>query len=182
MQAAPQKRQGSVIFALVAAAFFIYLYIQILSFDQGQISNPILGGLYFILFGIHEAAHIAFGFLPPIVTAASGSLSEIVFTVILVVASIKAKSYLATGFSLLWVMLAMSSAGRYMADAKSQLMPLIGPGANPQHDWHFVFGELGLIEQGAVIGDTLRFVGYGVGVIALIVVIWYVMVLVLRSK
>lgn len=174
MEVMPKKPQGSIVFAITAFLFYLYLYIQILSFNQGEITNPIVGGMYFILFGIHEAAHIVMVFAPPVITAASGSFAEIVFVLLLLVVSIKAKSYVATGFSFIWLMLAASSAGRYMADAKDQLIPLIGPGANPQHDWNFVFTELNLLEQSSAIGDVIRFGGYGVGVIGLIVTVVYI--------
>lgn len=182
MDARPKKAQGSAVLAFIAGLFFLYLYIQILSFHQGYIANPILGGLYFILFGVHEATHILLAFLPPVIVAASGSFSEIIFAGILVISSVRAKSYLATSFSLLWLMLAMVSAGRYMADAKDQLMPLIGPGVNPQHDWHFVFTELGLLEQSGTIGDLVRYGGYMVGVVGLIVAVAYIITRLLQSK
>lgn len=180
MEVMPKKPQGSIVFAIVAFIFFLYLYVQILSFNQGDIANPIIGGMYFILFGVHEAAHIVLMFAPPVVTAAAGSLSEIVFTSLLLWVSIRAKSYLATGFSLIWLMLALSSAGRYMADAKDQLIPLIGPGANPQHDWNFVFTELNLLEQSSVIGDAIRFGGYAVGIVGLAVTLAYIIKLAIR--
>lgn len=179
MEVMPKKSQGSIVFAIIAFIFFIYLYIQILSFNQGEITNPIIGGMYFILFGVHEAAHIVLMFASPVVTAAAGSLTEIVFVSLLLWVSIRAKSYLATGFSLIWFMLALSSAGRYMADAKDLLIPLIGPGANPQHDWNFVFTELNLLEQSGAIGDAIRFGGYAIGIAGLIVTLTYILKLVI---
>ncbi len=148
--------------------FFVYLYTQILSFDQGNISNFFLAGLYFILFGIHEAAHVAFMFLPPIVTAAAGSLSEIIFGGLITYAALRARAYFAAGFSMLWMMLAMNSAGNYMADARAQQMPLIGPSENPQHDWHFVFTQLGWLNHDTVIGGTIKIAGDLIGLIGLL--------------
>lgn len=169
-----KKNQRSILPALLVGAFFLYLYIQLLSFNQGSIANPITGGMYFILFGVHEASHIVFGFLPAVFVAAVGSLSELLFAFLLVIAAIRAKSSIAISFSLLWCMLAMSSAGRYMADAKYQLMPLIGPGASVRHDWNYVFTELDLLTYSELIGDTLRYGGYMVGAIGVICIFWYV--------
>lgn len=164
---------------VIGGLFFLYLYIQILTFDQSAIVNPILGGMYFVLFGIHEASHIVLGFMPAITVAAAGSLSEIAFTLILVAASFKYRSYAAASFSLLWTMLAMVSAGRYMADAKNQFMPLIGPGPNPLHDWNFVFTELDLLDHSNMIGDAVRYGGYAVGAIGLMVLAAYAVKLIL---
>lgn len=148
--------------------FFVYLYIQILGFYQGNITNPILGGMYFIQFGVHEVSHLVFMFLPPILTAAAGSLSEIVFTSLIVVAAIKGKSYWAVVFGLLWVMMAFISMGNYMADARAQLMPLAGPSPDPVHDWSFVFGELGWLSADVAIGTTMKVIGWIIGAFALL--------------
>jgi hypothetical protein len=149
--------------------FFGYLYIQILSFNQGAITNVILGGMYFIQFGVHEASHIVFGFLPQILVAAAGSSGEIAFTVLVAVAAIRAKSYFALSFSLLWVMLAMTSAGNYMADARAMQMPLIGPSPDPHHDWNFVFGQLGWLNNDIVIGTAVRITGNVIGMVGLVI-------------
>lgn len=147
--------------------FFVYLFWQILSFNQASIDNLFLGGLYFILFGVHEAAHIVFMFLPQVAVAASGSLSEIGFTSLVTLAALRAKAYFAAIFGMLWMMLAMASAGNYMKDARAQAMPLIGPSENPQHDWHFVFSQLGWLQNDIAIGGGVRTVGVIIGAIGI---------------
>lgn len=162
------KPKSSIIFYVLGWIFFAYLYMQILSFNQGGISNIFLGGLYFIQFGIHEAAHIVTAFLPPVITASAGSVSEVLFTSLLVFVAFRAKSYFAAVFTMLWLMLALTSMGNYMADAHMQLMPLIGMGDNPQHDWHFVFGELGLLGSAIVIGTAVKILGAIIGAVGLL--------------
>ena len=168
MQSKPTKNRSSIWLYILLWLFFVYLYTQILSFDQASVSNVVLGGMYFIQFGVHEASHIVFGFLPAIMVAAAGSLGEIAFTSLIAFAAFRAKSYFAGVFSLLWVMLAMTSAGNYMADARAQAMPLVGPSENPQHDWHFVFGQLGWLNADTAIGGSVRFAGDVIGLAGLI--------------
>ena len=151
----------------VGWAFFFYLFMQILQFRAEDGGNILLSGLYFIQFGVHEASHLIFSFLPQILVAAAGSIGEVSFTVLVLAATIKGKAYFASVFAALWVMLAMSSAGRYMADARSQLLPLIGPGETVQHDWNYVFGQLGWLNADAAIGGGVRIVGIIVGAAAL---------------
>lgn len=146
---------------------FIYMYFQILAFSQGNIQNILLGGLYFIEFGVHEASHIVFGFLPPLFVAAAGSFGELVFTGLIVVAAFRAKSYFAGIFGLLWFMMAMTSVGNYMADARAQSLPLIGPSDQPVHDWNFVFGQLGWLSADTAIGGTFKVLGAIIGALAL---------------
>jgi hypothetical protein len=165
---AQQHGHSPLIWHTLLWLFFAYLFTQILGFNQGNISNPILGGMYFIEFGVHEAGHIVFGFLPPVAVAAAGSLSEIAFTGLLVFATFRAKSYWAAIFAMLWLMLAMNSAGTYMADARAQLLPLIGAGPDPIHDWHFVFGQLGWLNADVAIGTTVKVIGDIIGTSALL--------------
>ena len=146
---------------------FVYLFVAILGFDANSNTNIVLGGMYFIEFGVHEASHIVTAFLPSIFTAAAGSIGEVSFTILLAVAVFRAKSYFAGAFSLLWVMLAMNSAGAYMADARTQQMQLVGLGPDPQHDWHYVFSQLGWLDWDTVIGNTVRVMGDVTGLVGI---------------
>lgn len=148
--------------------FFVYLYIQILFFSAENSQNILLSGLYFIEFGVHEASHLVFFFLSSILTAAAGSIGEISFTLLIVFAALKARSYFAAIFGCIWVMLAMNSAGRYMADARTQQIPLIGPGETVNHDWYYVFSQLGWLDLDVLIGTTIRSIGDIIGALALV--------------
>ena len=53
------------------------------------------------------------------------------------IAALKAKSYFAAVFGSIWVMLAMNSASRYMADARAMQLPLVSFGDTAKHDWNF---------------------------------------------
>src|SRR4051812_22814937 len=77
---------------------FVYLFFQILDFRADDSHNLILSGLYFIEFGVHEVLHVITGFLPAIMTAAAGSIGEVTFTILIVIAALKAKSYFAAIF------------------------------------------------------------------------------------
>ncbi len=154
--------------------FFAYLFIQILFFTVESPQNVLLGGMYFIEFGVHEASHLFAIFLPHIFTAAAGSIGEVTFTILIVIAALKSRAYFAAIFGALWVMLAMNSAGQYMADARAQQMSLVGFSDRTVHDWHFVFGQLGWLPADTIIGNTVRGAGDLVGAIALGFGIWLI--------
>jgi hypothetical protein len=147
---------------------FLWLYVQILGFQAEDSHNLILSGLYFIEFGVHEVSHVIASFLPSIFVAAAGSIGEITFTILIVVAAIKGKAYFAAVFGSIWVMLAMNSAGRYMADARSMLLPLVSFGDNAKHDWNYVFGQLGWLKSDTAIGGTLSMLGNVIGALGLL--------------
>jgi hypothetical protein len=153
---------------------FAYLLLQILGFQAGSEQNIVIAGMYFIEFGVHEVSHLLVGFLPSILVAAAGSIGEITFTVLILVAAFRARSYFAAIFGALWVMLAMTSVGRYMADARTQLIPLMGPSDQPIHDWFFVFNQLGWLQYDTLIGSVVRGIGIGIGIAALCSGIWLI--------
>jgi hypothetical protein len=163
-------------------AFFAYLYTQIFSFHAENGGNIVLSALYLVEFGVHEMSHIVVMFLPAILVASAGSIGEISFTCLVAFAAFRVKSYFAGIFGLLWVMLAMHSAGRYMADARDQFLPLVGPGTDPQHDWHFVFGQLGWLPYDTMIGGFIRGIGSGVGFIGLVFGLWLLILIAMNTK
>lgn len=148
---------------LLGWLFFLYLFISILRFSADTPGSLAVSGMYLINFGVHEIAHIIAFFLPPLAVAMAGSIGEISFTLLILYATLKAKSYFATVFAGLWVMLGFMSVGRYMADARAQSLPLIGPGETVQHDWNFVFSQLGLLNADTIIGGAVSAYGVAIG-------------------
>ncbi len=129
--------------------------------------NPslVLVPISMLSFGLHELAHVVTSALPPTLCASAGSLSELLFGGVLVVVAYKKRAYITTIFATLWYLFASLSAGRYMADARSQLMPLVsvasalGDEGEVIHDWHAVFGRLGILGADTVIGSTVKGAG-----------------------
>jgi len=156
--------------------FFIYLFMQILNFRVGNSNNIITTGMYFIEFGVHEISHMIVFFLPKIFVFMAGSIGEICFTLLLLVETIKEKSYFASVFAGLWIMLAMNSVGRYIADATNQLLPLAGPSEAVQHDWHYILGQFGLLSSDAAIGNVVCTIGNIIGLLALVFGLWLIIV------
>jgi hypothetical protein len=167
---------------IVGWLFFVYLFIQILGFQAEDSTNLLLSSLYTIDFGVHELSHIITGFLPSIITAAAGSIGEVSFTFLILYATIKGKAYFASVFAGMWIMFAMNSAGRYMADARSQILPLIGPSENVKHDWNFVFGQLGWLQSDTLIGGIVRITGDAIGVVALVCGLWLIILKVMTRE
>jgi hypothetical protein len=153
---------------IVGWFFFLYLFTQILTFGPFNPNNVLLSGMQFIDFGVHEASHLVFAFLPSVSVASAGSIGEILFALLIVFATIKGKAYFATVFATLWAMLAFRSAGLYMADARAQAIPLMGPGETVKHDWNYVFGQLGWLNDDTTIGGAFITTGVVIGILGLI--------------
>lgn len=161
--------------------FFLYLFVSIIRFNH-QSQNILVGGMYFLNFGVHEVSHLLTVFLPPLVTASAGSLGEICFASLILLATIRAKAYFASVFAGLWIMLSFVSAGLYMSDARSQSITLMGPGEYLIHDWNFIFTQLGLLESDVLIGGIARWIGIIIGAGALIFGLYVVIDKIMTDK
>lgn len=169
---------------IVGWGVFLYLFTQILNFSASpDSSNHIFTmGMYFINLGVHEAAHIALFFLPQIIVSSVGSLAEIAFALLLLLAAFKGKSYFAAVFTGLWVMFSFINAGIYMSDARAQTLPLIGPGESLMHDWHYVFSQLGWLNADTLIGGGMRAAGITIGITGLAFGVYVIILKVLHRK
>lgn len=167
---------------IVGWCLLLYFYFEILGFTIGTPGNAFLSGLYVINFGVHEISHIIISFLPAIIVSAAGSIGEMGFTVLVLAVALKAKAWFASVIAAIWVMFAMNSAGQYMADARTQLIPLIGPGDTVKHDWNFVFGELGWLQYDTLIGGIVRITGDVIGAIALLIGLWLIVLKVISKE
>lgn len=63
------------------------------------------------------------------------------------------KNYYRTGvqFSLLFLGQNLINISVYAADAQARKLPLLG-GNKVYHDWHYLLGELGILQHDAVVG------------------------------
>ncbi len=156
----------------------LYACWQLFRFNMVAGRTPLIVLIpYSFDFFLHEWAHIFTAFLPAVLTAAAGSLSELLLGAGLVIAAIWQRSYFALLFCLLWFDLACQSAGQYMADAVPQRLPLVSlagalSGQEPKHDWHFVFGQLHLLGASAFISGSLRVIGGAAGILGLAFAAW----------
>lgn len=137
------------------------LAIELVRFQLTEAVSFWLIPMSMLNFGIHETAHAFTMGLPTIITAASGSLSEILFGLLLLAVAIKTESLAFVCYALLWLAFGFIDAGIYMADAIPQRLQLFSPfGDNAVHDWRYVFEATGMLPISGGVGKTLIGCGY----------------------
>lgn len=158
--------------------FGVYLFFILIKFKLTDQQPFIIAVPFAFDFFLHEMAHIVTAFLPQVLTAAAGSLSEMLLGILLVYGAFKTRCYFASLLCALWLMLAFQSAGQYMADARAQQLPLVSLGGELSgsttviHDWNFVFGKLHILNLDTFIGDTVRGIGILTGLAAIGFTAW----------
>ena len=143
--------------------------VQIIQYKPNAPAGFLLLPMSLLYFGLHELAHAFTMFLPDILTAAAGSFSEILFGLLLVFAAVRTRYFFTALYCLIWLAFALKDTGQYMADARAQNLILFSPfGDNAIHDWNFVFGNLGVLNQDTLIGGAFSVAGYLVCLAAII--------------
>lgn len=106
--------------------------------------------------GVHELGHLLTSPFPGLVTAVAGSAFQILVPVGLAAYFwLAGRDRLAAGLCLAWAGTSAQQVAVYVADAPSQLLPLLGG----DHDWAFILGRLGLLDRAHELAAATRWSG-----------------------
>jgi hypothetical protein len=140
--------------ALVGASIgFGLLFLVALTAQPGWI--PLLDSVNLVF---HEAGHPLFGILgwEPL-TVLGGTLMQLLVPLLVLGSFWLRRDALGTACAGVWAFENLLNIARYVADARAQLLPLVGGG---EHDWADLLGRWGLLAQDTAIGQVLRGVGW----------------------
>lgn len=100
---------------------------------------------------IHEAGHFFFSFFGKYIHAFGGTLMQILFPLLFVWYFFI--NYYRTGVQLALLFLGQNliNISVYAADAQARKLPLLG-GNKVYHDWHYLLGEINLLQYDAEVG------------------------------
>jgi hypothetical protein len=122
---------------------------------------------------IHEAGHVIFGILGrELLTALGGSLLQVLFPVIIMVAFIwKKRDFFAAAAMAWWTGINLVDVAPYINDARLLQIQLLSGGTGMQvegHDWEFILTKVGLIHQDLYIARAVLWVGRIIIVLAVV--------------
>ncbi|MCU0868994.1 MAG: hypothetical protein MUF30_05225 [Burkholderiales bacterium] len=112
----------------------------------------------------HEAGHPIFGLLIPPLAVWGGTLGQLVFPAVATVAFARRRHTASAVCGGVWFGENLWNIARYMADARAQVLPLVGGG---EHDWTHILGGAGLLDHDTTLAAVVRFVGWIVVLAAL---------------
>ena len=106
---------------------------------------------------IHEAGHPIFGLLGSRwIGFAGGTIMQLLMPLPFYFSFLRQRQPKSADFCIFWFATNFLGIGPYMADARAQVMPLLGGG---EHDWTYLFGSVGLLRFDVQIGAGAVFVG-----------------------
>lgn len=117
----------------------------------------------------HEAGHPIFGLFHQRLGVYGGTLGQLTFPLVLAVSFWRKGEPLSFAVSWIWFFENWLNIARYMADARAQVLPLVGGG---DHDWLEIFGRWHVLARDTSIANITRTIGwFGMGV-AVAWVVW----------
>lgn len=115
---------------------------------------------------IHEAGHFFFSLFGKFIYTLGGTLMQIILPSIIAAFFFRNNYRTGVQFGLLWLGQNFINISVYAADARARKLPLLG-GNKVYHDWHYLLGEVGLLEQDQIVG----FIFLGIAILIFIVAV-----------
>jgi len=105
----------------------------------------------------HEAGHPVVGLLSNRLEPYGGTIGQLVFPCVLAVSFWRKAEPLGVACAAVWFSENLFNIARYMADARSMALPLVGGG---DHDWNTILSSWNLLRFDARIAGGLRVCGW----------------------
>ncbi|MDO8549363.1 MAG: hypothetical protein Q7S39_04305 [Ignavibacteria bacterium] len=113
---------------------------------------------------IHEAGHFFFMVFGKFIYTSGGTLMQIILPSLIGWYFFRNSYRTGVQFSLLWPGQNFINISVYAADARAQMLPLLG-GNKVYHDWHYLLGELNILQFDSQVGYFF----FGIAVIVFII-------------
>jgi hypothetical protein len=113
---------------------------------------------------IHETGHLVFAVFGEVIQFLGGTLFQVIVPAVFTGYFIKRGDKHAAFCCLWWVAQNFWNISVYIADARSEELPLVGGG---EHDWAFLLGRFGWLNKDHVIAHDVWVVGVMIYVVAI---------------
>ncbi|AFY72665.1 hypothetical protein Syn7502_00507 [Synechococcus sp. PCC 7502] len=121
---------------------------------------------------VHEAGHAIFRLLGEFIMFLGGTLMQLIVPIGITVYFFIRQERYSGAITLFWVSINLFDVSRYMKDARTQFLPLLG-GEAVTHDWFYIFGKLNLLQADVAIGNFVYVVAFMVYMVAIALGFYY---------
>lgn len=126
--------------------------------NSGERWFPLLDGANLLF---HEFGHPFFGLFSAPLMVYGGTLAQLIFPVATAVSFYRTGATASFAICAIWGLQNCFNIARYMADARAQLLPLVGGG---EHDWTEILSHWGLLQADTRLAAWLTALGWlGIG-------------------
>jgi hypothetical protein len=154
--------------AVIAWVIFYLLFLY-----QAARGTGILRLMDSVFVPIHEGGHLLFRFAGEFISIAGGTFLQLFVPFALGVYFVFRRQSQGVAFCFFFCFEQFLPVATYMADARTQGLPLLTVGDSEYviHDWNYLFGKLGVLEHDTQIATAIRMIGW-LGMIG--VVVWLI--------
>lgn len=117
----------------------------------------------------HEAGHPIFGLFSSRLMVYGGTLGQCFFPLVATFQFWQKRAACSFALSLVWLFENFWNIDRYMADARAQVLPLVGGG---EHDWTEIFSRWNVLNQDTVIAQRVHGLAW-LGVVLTCAWLWH---------
>jgi len=139
--------------SIACALLFLFIWTD----DDGYLLFLDTGNLI-----VHEGGHFLFAWLGETISLWGGTILQLAVPLAVVAYAAKQEEPAGAALALVWFFENFLNVARYMADARTQALPLVGGNI---HDWGAILGGLGLLRYDVILAAWLRRLGW-IGMIA----------------
>ncbi len=121
---------------------------------------------------LHEAGHPLVGLLSDRLSVYGGTLFQLLFPALVIGHFWRRRQPASLAVGAVWLGENLLNVAHYMADARAQLLPLVGGG---EHDWTEIFSRWGVLEADTRVARFTAFIGWVVivGALAWLATRWW---------
>jgi hypothetical protein len=160
------------------AILLAYLVYADIRFLRDPLSSTMFSG---ITLGFHEMGHIIFNFAGHFIGSLMGSGMQVLVPIIVIIVFFRQPDYFGAAVGGFWLSFSLFELANYVADARAMELPLVGFTDDPEHDWHYLLGTMGLLKLDTTFGFLIRATATLTGVASLALAVW-LLVIMARSK
>jgi hypothetical protein len=117
----------------------------------------------------HEAGHPIIGIFSSRLEPYGGTIGQLTFPVVLAISFWRKREALSFAGSVIWFFENWLNIARYMADARAQVLPLVGGG---EHDWTNIFSRWRVLGYDTQIAHVVKTVGWVGMIVPCLWVVW----------
>lgn len=105
---------------------------------------------------IHETGHLVFAPFGEFISVLGGTLMQLLMPLVFAIYFWRQRDGYAASIAIWWIAQNLWNIAVYVADARTEELPLVGGG---EHDWAYLLGELGWLARDRQLARDIRVLG-----------------------
>lgn len=162
---------------LPRAILLAYLVYAEVRFLRDPLSSTMFSG---ITLAFHEMGHLLFNFAGHFIGSLMGSGTQILIPLVVTWIFARQPDYFGMAVGGFWLSFSLFELANYVGDARAMDLPLVGFTSDPEHDWNYLLGSVGLLRLDTTIAFLLRVTATAAGAASLAFAIWLLLTMARR--